>query len=60
MKFHIFLSWSRRSKRSAGMSFYIFCHDTGVVNDVGAGIKIYDFLLSSRCSKRSRSNGVIV
>ena len=31
-----FLSWSRCSKRSAGISFYIFCHDPG---EVSAGIK---------------------
>ena len=40
-----FLSWSRCSKRSAGISFYIFCHDPGVVNVVSAGIKICFFVI---------------
>ena len=40
-------------------NFIFFCHGHGVVNVVSAGTKIYVFLSSSRCSKRSGSKDVI-
>ena len=43
MKFYIFLSCSRYSKRSAKINFYVFVHDHDIVSVVSAGIKAYIF-----------------